>query len=130
MSKENLDVVRAVLDRWQRGDPTALDLLSPDVEYVSDVPLLDGKWHGHDGVIEWFTAFRQEWANYEMRIDRIEDLGDRVLTVEWNRATGKRSGFSVVNRSASIWTVSEGKVTNWRGFRDEREALAAAGLDR
>ncbi|MFN2616721.1 MAG: nuclear transport factor 2 family protein [Thermoleophilaceae bacterium] len=128
MSQESLDVVRGVLDGWQGSDSRGLELLAPDVEYISDVPLLGGQWRGHEGVIRWFTDFRREWTDYEMTLDRLEDLGERVLTVESHRATGKRSGVSLDIRTASIWTVRDGKVVRWQGFRHEHEALEAAGL--
>jgi ketosteroid isomerase-like protein len=122
VTQKNIEVVRAVVDGWVRGDSSTLDLLAPEVEYVSEVPLLSGHWRGHEGVLRWFVDFRREWSDYEVRIELAEDLGDEVLTVESHRATGKRSGVGLEMRTASLWKVRDGVVIRWRGFRDEDEA--------
>ena len=129
MSQENVEVVRAVIDGWLRGDPATLELISDDVVYVSPPTMPDGKtYHGHEGVLQWVVDWRQEWTDYELDVLRVHDLGDRVLTVERNRATGKRSGVGVDMQTVSLWTLRDGKVARWQGFATEEEALQAAGL--
>ena len=129
MSRENLDVVRAVIDGWLRGDPATLELISDDVVYVSPPTVPDGKtYHGHEGVLQWVVDWRQEWTDYELEVLRFHDLGDRVLTVERNRAIGKRSGVGVDMQTVSLWTLREGKVARWEGFATEEEALEAARM--
>ena len=129
MSQENVEVVRAVIDGWLRGDPTTLELISDDVVYVSPPTMPDGKtYHGHKGVLQWVVDWRQEWTDYELDVLRVHDLGDRVLTVERNRATGKRSGVGVDMQTVSLWTLRDSKVARWQGFATEEEALQTAGL--
>ena len=129
MSQENVEVVRAVIDGWLRGDPATLELISDDVVYVSPPTMPDGKtYHGHEGVLQWVVDWRQEWTDYELDVLRFHDLGDRVVTVERNRATGKRSGVGVDMQTVSLWTLRDGKVARWQGFATEEEALQAAGL--
>jgi ketosteroid isomerase-like protein len=128
MSKENVEIVRAVTDGWRRGDAAALALLADDVEYVSEIPTFSGRWHGHEGVIEWFTTWRKEWAEYDVAIEEVLDLGDRVLSVDRHTATGKRSGVPIERRWASLWTLHDGKVVRWQGYESKGEALEAAGL--
>jgi uncharacterized protein len=126
---ENLDVVRAVIDGWLRGDSATLELISDDVVYVSPPTVPDGKtYHGHEGVLQWVVDWRQEWSDYELEVLRFEDLGDRVLTVERNRAVGKRSGVAVDMQTVSLWTLRDGKVARWQGFATEEEALEAARM--
>jgi uncharacterized protein len=81
-----------------------------------------------EGVLQWVVDWRREWSGYALSVERIEDLGDQVLTIERNRATGKRSGVSVDMHTASVWTLRDGKVTRWQGYRTEAEALEAVGL--
>ena len=129
MSQENVEIVRAVVDGWLQGDSATLGLIAEDVVYVAPPAMLGGgTYHGHEGVLQWFVDWRREWTDYEMEIERYEDLGDRVLTVERNRATGKRSGVVVDMRTTSLWTLRNGKVVRWHGFPSEEEALEAAGL--
>src|SRR6266498_1221393 len=129
MSQENVEVVRAVIDGWLRGDPSTLDLLAEDVVYVAPPTMPGGRtYHGHEGVLQWVVDWRAEWADYELEIERVEDLGDRVMTVERNKATGKRSGVEVDMRTFSLWSFRDGKVIRWQGFPTEDAALETAGL--
>jgi ketosteroid isomerase-like protein len=131
MSQENVEIVRAVMDGWLRGDPAALELISEDVVYVAppNMPRVSGgTYRGHDGVLQWVVDWRQEWNDYELDIERIEDLGDQVLTIERNRATGKRSSVGVDMQTVHLWTLRDGKVVRWQGYERPEEALEAAGL--
>jgi ketosteroid isomerase-like protein len=128
MSEENVKVVRAVIDGWLRGDPSTLDLIAEDVVYVAPPSMPGGKtYHGHDGVLEWVVDWRQEWTDYELEIERVEDFGERVMTIERNRAKGKRSGADVDMQTYSVWSLRDRKVVRWQGFASEREAVEAAG---
>ncbi len=129
MSRENVEVVRGVIDGWLRGDPATLELISDDVVYVSPPTMPDGRtYHGHEGVLQWVVDWGQEWTDYELDVLRYRDLGDRVVTVERNRATGKRSGVGVDMQTVSLWTLRDGKVVRWQGYATEEEALEAAGV--
>ncbi len=124
-----MEVVRAVIDGWLRGDPSTVDLLAEDVVYVAPATMPGGQtYHGHQGVLQWVVDWRAEWADYELEIERVEDLGDRVMTVERNKATGKRSGVEVDMRTFSLWSFRDGKVIRWQGFPTEEAALETAGL--
>ena len=129
MSEENVEVVRAVIDGWLRGDPSTLDLVAEDVVYVAPPTMPGGRtYHGHEGVLQWVVDWRAEWADYELEIERVEDLGDQVMTAERNKATGKRSGVEVDMRTFSLWSFRDGKVIRWQGFPTEEAALETAGL--
>ncbi len=129
MSQENVEVVRAVIDGWLRGDSAALDFIADDAVYVAPPTMLDGRtYHGHRGVLQWVVDWRAAWTDYELEVERLEDLGDQVLTIERNRATGKRSGVGVDMQTFSVWTLRDGKVVRWQGYASEEEALEAVGL--
>jgi ketosteroid isomerase-like protein len=129
MSRENVEVVRAVIDGWLRGDPVTLDLISEDVVYVSPPTVPDPKtYRGHEGVLQWVVDWRSEWTDYQLDVEQIEDLGDQVITVERNRAIGKRSGAAVDMQTFSLWSLQDGKVIRWQGFASKDEALESAGL--
>jgi uncharacterized protein len=129
MSQKNVETVRGVIDGWLRGDPDTLELIAEDVVYIAPPAMPGGgTYRGHEGVLQWVVDWRREWSGYALSVERIEDLGDQVLTIERNRATGKRSGVSVDMHTASVWTLRDGKVTRWQGYRTEAEALEAVGL--
>ena len=129
MSRENVEVVRAVIDGWLLGDPATLELISEDVIYVAPPTMPGGgTYRGHQGVLQWVVDWRREWTGYELSVERIEEIGDQVLTIERNRATGKRSGVAVDMPTASVWTLRDGKVVRWEGYGTPDEALEAVGL--
>jgi ketosteroid isomerase-like protein len=129
MSQENVEVVRGVIDGWLRGDPATLELISEDVVYIAPPTMPGGGiYHGHEGVLQWVVDWRREWTGYELEVERVEKVGDRVLTIERNRAIGKRSGVGVDMQTASVWTLRDGKVVRWQGYRTEAEAREAVGL--
>jgi uncharacterized protein len=127
MAMENIEVIQAVIDGWLRGDPAAMELIAEDVVYVSPPTVPEVKtYHGHEGVLQWVVDWRREWTDYALEVERFEDLGDQVVTVERNRATGKRSGVEVDMETYSLWTLRDGKVVRWEGFASEEDARAAA----
>jgi ketosteroid isomerase-like protein len=129
MSEQNVRVVQAVIDGWLRGDPTTLELIAEDVIYIAPPTMPGGEtYRGHEGVLQWVVDWRREWTDYELELERVEDLGDRVMTVERNRAKGKRSGADVDMQTYSLWSLRDGRVVRWEGFQTEDEALKAAGL--
>jgi len=129
MSEKNVKIIRAVLDGWLRSDPSTLSLIAEDVVYVSPPTMPGmGTYHGHEGVVQHLVDWRQAWTDYEMEFERVEDLGDQVMTIERNRAKGKRSGIAVDMRSYSLWKLRDGKVVRWQGYASEEETLEAAGL--
>jgi ketosteroid isomerase-like protein len=127
MSRQNITIIRAVIDGWLSGDSSALELIAEDVVYVSP-PSMPGArtYHGHSGVLQWVVDWRQEWSEYELEVERVEEIGDQVITVERNRAIGKRSGVEADMETVSLWTLRDGKVLRWQGFDSEEEARAAA----
>ena len=126
-----MEVVRAVIDGWLRGDPATLELIADDVVYVSP-PTMPGAttYHGHEGVLQWVVDWRAEWIDYELEVERIETVADHVLSAERSRATGKRSGIEVDMQTFSLFTLRDGKIVRWQGFATEDEALEAARLQK
>ena len=65
-------------------------------------------------MLRWVVDWRREWTGYELKVERIEDIGDQVLTIERNRATGKRSGVGVDMHTRLPWTLCAGKSSDGR----------------
>ena len=131
MSQENVDVVRAVLEAQRRRDWRAFRrLYHPDIEW-EDASGLWGDWGSRRGFedvrnafLSWFEAF----DHVSFDIEHIVEVGDEVLASIRIRGRGRESGLVVDQRIPSVWTVRRGRVVRVRGYRDEAEALEAAGL--
>jgi len=131
MSQENVEIVREVLEAQRRRDWQAFrDLYDPDIEW-EDASGLWGDWGKRrgfedvqDAFMTWFEAF--EHASFEL--EDVVDVGDDVVTFIRISGRGRESGLVVDQRIPTVWTLRDRRVVRVRGYRDEAEALEAAGL--
>jgi ketosteroid isomerase-like protein len=82
MSQENVEVVRRTFDAYNRADlEGVLDHLAPDFEFHPSGRFMDTQavYLGREGWIDFWNTFQAAWESITISIERIEDLGDRVL---------------------------------------------------
>jgi ketosteroid isomerase-like protein len=137
VSQEAVDfvsgVVSASADMDKRAMLAALPelvprLCDPDVEWVEDPQRADARtYRGHDGVIDSWRLWLEQWDEYGFEVEQIVDCGAHVLVASRERARGASSGASVDARHFGVWTVRDGKLLRYREFYDEQAARAAAG---
>jgi ketosteroid isomerase-like protein len=132
MPQANTDVVRAVLDAQRRRDWQAFrELYDPDIEW-EDVSGLWGDW----GVRRGFEDVQDAWLTWFEAFEHVEFTGERVVETPDHQVfasirvsgRGRESGLVIDQLLPSVWTVSGGRVVRVRAFREESEALEAAGL--
>jgi ketosteroid isomerase-like protein len=127
MAPSNIDVVRAVVDAFNRGDfATALDLCTEDVEFDWSRRLLDGEvFHGHEGVRRFMQDTLEIFDEIHIPAEDVTDLGnDLVLLAGRARFRGHVSGLDVEAYAANLWTVRDGKVARFRFYQTKEDALA------
>ena len=133
MARENLEVVRRVLEAQARGDEAAIfALYDEDIEWDASrtggaVAGL-GVLRGHDGVRTWFRAWYEGFEDVEYYIEELIDAGEHVVAGVGQRGRGRSSGAPAVMTLYGIWTVRDGKVVGIRWFATRDEALEAVGL--
>jgi ketosteroid isomerase-like protein len=81
-----------------------------------------------DGVTDWLSDFAEAWDSYEMEVERLIDVGDRVVSLFRIRAVGDGSGVSVERGDGMVWTFRDGKLARLDYFNHQADALEAAGL--
>ena len=137
MSQENVELVRGLFTAAAGMDRQALlDALPTVIEHVCDPEIewvepgrVDGRvYRGHEGVLESWQRWLDQWADYDLEAERIVDCGDDVLVIFSERGRGASSGASVAARNFMVLTFRDGKVVRYREFYDEAAALEAAGL--
>jgi uncharacterized protein len=130
MSQENVEIVRACLEAWQRGDEaTAMNALAPDIEINLVGAAVGGEvFHGHEGVREAVEGFDSAWERSEFEFGDLLDAGDHVVVPFTHRLRGRASGIDVVARYSAVFTVRNGKIVRFRDFASRGAALEAAGL--
>jgi ketosteroid isomerase-like protein len=131
MSRENVEVVRSAFDAWDRGDTDAIlevcdegIVIAQAAELVGVAPLR----HGHAGVLEAFAQWPEQWDDFRIEILRTLDSGDHVVVTTAQSGRSKVGGIEVATQFTFLFTLRDRKVTEWRIFMREAEALEAAGL--
>jgi ketosteroid isomerase-like protein len=130
MSQESVEVLRRGIDAWNRGDLAAtLALLSHEFEFrpAPDFFDLDAVYRGHEGWTRFWEVWRDAWESVTIRIDRMEDLGDRVLAIVTFDGIGRGSGVRASITYGQIWTIRDGLALRCEVLHPE-EALESAGL--
>ncbi len=143
MSQENVEIVKALqpppdLDLttlFARGDEerATQEIEAVSAQFTDDFvcvfrSLSSEERLGVRGLRQAWLDWLEPWENYRAEIERLSDVGDRVLV--FSRDFGRRPGMAdeVEMNGISIWTVRDGKVSRVEFFPDRAEALEAAGL--
>jgi ketosteroid isomerase-like protein len=130
MSKENLEVVQSTFDAWERGDTDAiLQVCHQDIEVVqpAEFPGVEPSQYGHAGVLEAFALWPGYWDAFQVQLLRAFDRGDQVVVTTEQSGRSKDTGIELTAQFTFLFTLSERKITEWRMFLREEEALEAVG---
>jgi ketosteroid isomerase-like protein len=129
MSQENVELARRAYDALNRRDlPTYLALMDADVEAVPRVAVIEGGYHGHDGIRRWWEHLVDFLPDIVLDMVTVRDFGD--LTVISGRMRGHAAG-SDTPIDEPVWTVAEwrdGKCVWWGTYDTEAEAVQAVRL--
>ena len=124
MSEENVEVVRATYDAWNRNDFDAwIDNFDPEVQWSA---LLE-EFRGSAGIRHAWRTWKVD-LQLEVRIDDIRDLGDSVLALGELTGTGRITGLNLSAEIAQLASFRDGRILAFRDFASHAEALEAAGL--
>jgi uncharacterized protein len=131
MSQENIEIVRNAFDAFTRGDLEGVLRLCDENIVITQPPELPGvspQQRGHNGMLEAFGIWPEQWDDYQIEILRIADPGDYVVVTTKTKGRGKRSGVEVEMEFSLVFTVRDEKIVEWQIFMHEDQALEAAGL--
>jgi ketosteroid isomerase-like protein len=124
MSQENVEVMQAVIEAWNRNDFDAwMQSFDPEVQWSA---LLE-EFRGRDGIRRAWQSFKA--FELRSRYDDIRDLGDSVLALGKLTGTGRITGLNLSNEIAQLATFREGMILSFRDFASHAEALKAVGLE-
>ena len=130
MSQENVEVMRAAMEAFNRGDGKAFDgLLVSDAVVVPVRAALEGTtYRGPGAGTQYCTAVDQSWENLRWEVEEIRDGGGWVLALGHIRGKGRDSGAAIDARAGWLAHFREGLIARFQTFADRDQALEAAGL--
>jgi uncharacterized protein len=127
-----IELVKSAFDAWNRGDIEAFaEHLAEDVAWVevSGRPEGDASERlGRDRLRQSLESLFEAWESYRLELERICEVGDRVVAVVREVARGRASGLEVDGRWGYLVTVGEGQIVRIEAYRDAALALRTAGL--
>jgi hypothetical protein len=129
MSQENVELAYRAYDAFNRRDWDAFrDLMDERVEVESRLVVMEGGYHGHEGVRRWWNDFLGAFPDYAVEIAELRDLGEVTLLHArgWGHSAGTDTPLVDPFWQPIRWV--NGKCVWWRNCSTEAEALEAAGL--
>ena len=92
----NVELVRAILAAWERGDFSSTEWAHPEIEYVFADGPDPGSWTGPAGMTEGWRDWIAVWKDLRIEADKYHDLdGERVLVLIHLGGRGKTSGLEI-----------------------------------
>ena len=129
---ENLDLVRSIYAKWERGDFDSVEWASPEIEFVIADGPSPGRWTGLAALREGWRDFLNAWEEYRTAVEEYRELdGDRVLGLAHFSARGTASSVEInqrLTRAAILFHLDNCKVSRLVVYLNRDHALADIGL--
>jgi ketosteroid isomerase-like protein len=129
MSQENVEIVKAWYDAFNRGD---WDAMVKDVApgFGLDFSRSDGPWRGVFGLDQarrLLEEFREDWESDWLEPHEFIEAGDLVVVPGTQHVKG-RGGIEVAARGSYVWTIRNGAIERMVMYQSRQEALEDLGL--
>jgi ketosteroid isomerase-like protein len=122
---ENIDLVTRAHEALNSGDMDALTALC-DSSFrldMSDRVFNPAVYEGHEGIRRFHSEVRDVWEIYVWEPEELIEAGSDVIALLRASGRGRGSGVEVERETAIVWSVTEGRLTALRFYRNRDEAL-------
>src|SRR6266568_1654936 len=101
---QNVAVVRALFERWNAGDHSALtEYLDPAVELESPFSSDSGEpYRGHAGIKQWRREIDEQFSEWRFRLDEVREVGSTAIAIGSLHGRGRGSGIEFDQPSALV----------------------------
>jgi uncharacterized protein len=131
MSQENVEIVRALFDAWERGGlDAAAEFWDPQIDWRAVEGAIDdaGPISGVDAMRAYLQEGLDLFDEVSLEPEELIDAGDQVVAVQRVSGRGKASGIETELRFAVVYTIRNGKIVRGREYWERAQALEAVGL--
>ena len=131
MSQENVEIVLAALDAWNRRDfDAAISVAHEDAEihFVGGfADLIGEEYDAREGILRFLHDILGTIGG-QVVVETTTDAGEQVVVVTTVEGSGAESGVPVTLRFGQVWSFRDGKAIRLDFYYEPSEALEAAGL--
>ena len=129
MSQENVEIVKANIDAYNRED---WDAFFKDVApgFELDFSRAVGPWRGVFGLDQArrvVLEMRETWESARVEPHEFIEAGDFVV-MPWTIHGRGRDGIEVVVRATFVFTIRNGAIERNTMYQEKEDALEALGL--
>ena len=132
MSRENLELVRSIYERWERGDYSSIDWADPEIEFSSP-----GGFNP-DEVFRGLGEMKRAWVDWLSQFEGFSatateylESGDQVVVLNRFGGRGRTSGVPMEEMAgAARFRIRDGKVVELAIYVDPDRGLREAGIER
>jgi ketosteroid isomerase-like protein len=125
--QRNVELAREGIEAYNRGDyAVVLEMFSPEVEVYAPPSFMNsGRFHGHEGFMEWISHWNEAWESFEIEVTGIEPIGDSFVVLEAHQAgRGRGSGVPVEQDVIYIYEMSGAQCIQLSVHPDRAAAMA------
>jgi ketosteroid isomerase-like protein len=131
MSQENVEVIRQMLDAFNRGDVAAVVASFDGSCELHEPPEMPDRpprgFRGHDGIREWMANLR-EAGGVEFEPTAVTSHGELVSLELASQGRGQASGAPFEWTTFAVARVRDAKIVSIHAFLSRNDALEAVGL--
>lgn len=127
---ENLELVRSIYARWERGDFSNADWADPEIEFAFADGPEPGHWRGLQAMADRYGQWLGGWKDFRAKPEEMVVVDPtRILVLVRNSGRGRLSGFEMQERSvANFFEFRKRRVTRLVIYWERQRALADLGL--
>lgn len=133
MPQENAESFKGFIDAFNRRDAKAIvEVVDTAVEWRPAAPVAlgggDTVYRGHTGVLEGLRDLHGAFAELQIEISELREVGDQVVGTGHIRTRGKGSGAELDTPFGAVMEFRDGRAIQIRSYLDPKDGLDAAGL--
>ena len=120
------DMVAFVADPMPFVEAGRAAALDPEIRSRWIAPGQTSEYTGLAGFVEGWRDWVEPYSSYELALEDLIDLGERVVSLVRVVAVTRHDGVELTHAPAAIWTFRDGRVVDVAFHLDREEALAEA----
>ncbi len=127
MSQGNVEIVRELFERWNRGERWfSDDEVDSEMQVISRFQA--EPYRGRDGLRRWMNEIDEAFQDWQLVAYEWREVGDLVVGRGHIQLRGKEGGVGFDQPMGWLIEVKEGRLAAIQNFLNPDDAFEAVGL--